>query len=257
MTNPEQLPKPQSAIAGRHRQRSLELAALGVFVLYFVLAYLLLPVGWRRYERRHPALDDAPRIAHTANGIPADPLNVGIVATESEIHLALLAAKWFPADPITLRSSIRIAGSTVLHRSYEDAPVSSLYLWGRKQDLAFEQPVGHDARRRHHVRFWRSEKVDEAGKPLWLGAATFDTRVGFSHTTGQITHHISPDVDAERNKLVADLTAAGAVQTVESINDFGNREGENGGGDPYRSDGRLALVWVVAPKVPMPASADR
>lgn len=257
MADPEQAPKPRSATAGRHRRRLLELTALSLFVLYFAGAYLLLPVGWRRYERRHPALDDAPRFAHTANGIPGDPLNVGLVATESEIHLALLAAKWFPADPITLRSSIRIAGSTVLRRSYEDAPVSSLYLWGRKQDLAFEQPVGHDARRRHHVRFWRSGKLDDDGKPLWIGAATFDTRVGFSHTTGQITHHISPDVDAERDKLVADLTAAGSVEAVDLINGFGNREGENGGGDRYRSDGRLAVVWVVAPAVRADESADR
>jgi hypothetical protein len=256
MTNPGQF-TPQRTLVEHHRRRWVELTALGLFVLYFALAYLLVPAGWRRYERRHPALDDAPPTAHTANGIPADPLNVGLVATEDEIHLALLAARWFPADPITLRSSVRIAGSTVLHRSYEDAPVSSLYLWGRKQDLAFEQPVGHDARRRHHVRFWCSEKVDEAGKPLWLGAATFDTRVGFSHTTGQITHHISPDVDAERDKIVADLRAAGAVQAVESIDHFSNRVGKNGGGDPYRSDGRLALVWIVAPAAPVPASTDR
>ena len=244
--NPQQLSNPASA-RGRVRQRRLELAALGIFISYFAVAYLLLPAGWRRYERRHPALGDAPPVAHTANGIPADPINIGLVATEEEIHLGLLAAKWFPADPITLRSSIRIAGSTVLHRSYEDAPVSSLYLWGHKQDLAFEQPVGHDARRRHHVRFWRSDKLDAEGRPLWIGAATFDVRVGFSHTTGQITHHISPDVDAERDKLVADLRRSGAVMTVEWINHFGEREGTNGGGDPYRSDGKLAVVWLIAP----------
>jgi hypothetical protein len=221
--------------------------ALIAAVLYLLCAYLLFPAGWRRYERRHPALDDAPRIAHTANGIPGDPINVGLVATEEEIHRALLAAKWFPADAITLRSSIRIAGSTVFHRSYEDAPVSSLYLWGHKQDLAFEQPVGDDARRRHHVRFWRSEKLDDDGKPLWLGAATFDTKVGFSHTTGQITHHISPDVDAERDKIVADLKRARASLGVEWIAGFDNRAGKNGGGDPYQTDGKLAVVLVGPP----------
>ena len=33
------------------------------------------------------------------------------------------------------------------------------------------------------------------------GGATFDERVGLSHTTGQITHHIAPDVDTERDHL--------------------------------------------------------
>lgn len=218
-------------------------AALG----WLVIAYVILPVAWRRYEKRHPALDKAPRIAHTATGIPGDPVNVGLVASEEQLHRAMLAADWFPADPITLESSIRIAGSTVLRRSYEDAPVSSLYLWGRKQDLAFEQPVGNDARRRHHVRFWRSEKVDDQGKPLWLGAATFDTRVGFSHTTGEITHHISPDVDAERDKVVADLRQQSALAEVFWVDDFHSiLTGKNGGGDPYRTDGRLE-VGVMSP----------
>jgi hypothetical protein len=213
-------------------------AALG----WLVIAYLILPVAWRRYERRHPALDQAPRIAHTATGIPGDPVNVGLVATEEQIHKAMLAAEWFPADPITLKSSIRIAGSTVLHREYEDAPVSSLYLWGHKQDLAFEQAVGNDARRRHHVRFWRSEKLDDQGKPLWLGAATFDTKVGFSHTTGEITHHISPDVDGERDKVIADLQRASALAEVFWVDGFHpTLTGKNGGGDPYRTDGRLEV----------------
>jgi hypothetical protein len=228
-------------------QRLVRGMAVG-FVAYLVVAYVVLPLAWRWRERRHPALDDAPRIAHTASGIPGDPINVGLVAAEEEIHRGMLAADWHPADPITLRSSIRIAGSTVFHREYEDAPVSNLYVWGRKQDLAFEQPVGDDARRRHHVRFWRSEKLDDDGRPLWLGAATFDTKVGFSHTTGEITHHISPDVDAERDKIIADLNRAGALADEYSIDGFHEKlDGKNGGGDPYHTDGRLAVGILAQP----------
>jgi hypothetical protein len=218
-----------------------------ILVAYLVLAYLLVPRLWRRYERRHPALADAPRVTHTASGIPGDPLNVALVGGEEELHAALLAAGWFPADPITLRSSVRIAFGTILHRSYADAPVSSLFLWGRKQDVAFEQTVGNDPRRRHHVRFWRSAEVDEAGHPLWIGAATFDTRVGFSHTTGQITHHIGAEVDSERDKILADVRQAGQLVEVVWMDGFHERlEGKNGGGDPYRTDGRLAVGILAA-----------
>ncbi|MGQ0633871.1 MAG: LssY C-terminal domain-containing protein [Planctomycetaceae bacterium] len=221
---------------------------MGGLAAYLVVAYLVLPLAWRRYERRHPALDGAPTRAHTTTGIPGDPINVGLVATETEIHRGMLAARWYPADPITLESSLRIAGSTVLHRPYDDAPVSSLYLWGRKQDLAFEQPVGDDARRRHHVRYWRSDKLDEQGRPLWLGAVTFDSKVGFSHTTGEITHHISADVDAERDKIIADLKGAGALAQSYWVDDFQPaRTGRNGGGDPYQTDGRLAVGVLELP----------
>lgn len=226
----------------RWKFRMAGMALCTVAAAYFVVAYLFLPLAWRRYEKRHPALDEAPHITHTVSGIPGDPINVGLVATEEQIQRAMHAAKWYPADPITLDSSIRIVGSTVFHRPYDDAPVSSLYLRGRKQDLAFEQPVGDDARRRHHVRFWRSERLDEVGRPLWLGAVTFDTRVGFSHTTGEVTHHIGADVDADRDRLMDDLKQAGMLADEYWVEDFQQPpEGRNGGGDPWRTDGRLAV----------------
>jgi len=153
------------------RRKTLPRLLLAGVLLYLLVAYVFLPIGWRRHEKRHPALADAPQLTHTASGIPGDPLNVALVGTENEVHLAMHAAKWYPADPITLKSAMRIAVGVVFDRPYDDAPVSSLYLWGRKEDLAFEQPVGNDPRRRHHVRFWHSEQVDEQGKPLWIGAA--------------------------------------------------------------------------------------
>ncbi len=217
-----------------------------VFFTYLLLAYLILPLDWLQYERRHPAIDSVPKITHTTLGIPGDPINVGLVGTEQQVHTALLAAKWFPADPITLKSSLKIAADTILKRSYHDAPVSSLYLWGRKQDLAFEQPVADDPRRRHHVRFWKSEKLDSQDNPIWFGAATYDTNVGLSHTTGEITHHIAPDVDVERDKLFHDLLQVLQLTNVYWVDGFHKvREGKNGGGDRYLTDGRLRVGVLV------------
>lgn len=227
----------------KHRRTRVAVRWLVTAVaVYVVAAYLIVPQVWRWHFRRHPALDDAPRITHTKAGIPGDPLNVALIATEEQLHKLLLAAGWYPADPITLRTSMRIAESTVFHRPYDDAPVSNLYLWGRREDFAFEQPQGNDARRRHHVRFWRSEEVDDQGRPLWLGAATFDAGVGVSHLTGQITHHIAADIDAERDKLLGDLQRTGGLAAVDWIDDFqSEHSGRNGGGDPWQTDGRLPV----------------
>jgi hypothetical protein len=219
--------------------------AVALLLLYFLAAYVFMPQWWRRYERKHPALENAPTLTHTASGIPGDPLNVALVGTEKEVKTIMLAAKWYPADPLTLRSCLEIADATVLKRAYDDAPVSSLYLWGHKEDLAFEQPVGADPRKRHHVRFWRSEKTDVDGRPLWLGAAIYDSRVGFSHTTGQITHHTAADIDAERDKLFADLQQTRELSNTYVVDDFQPlRTGRNGGGDPWYTDGRL-FVGVI------------
>jgi len=231
----------------RFRWLMIRWTACGL-LFYLLVAYFLVPLAWRRAELRHPAFSGMPRIARTHDNIPGDPLNIALIGQERDLSKSMLAAGWHPADPLTLESCLRIAGDTVMHRPYTDAPVSNLYVWGRKQDLAFEQSVGHDPRRRHHVRFWRSDELDDQQRPLWIGAATFDIKVGFSHTTGQITHHIGPDVDVERDKILGDLRQAGFVSSVDWQPEFHlQRSGRNGGGDPWKTDGQLAVAMLRSP----------
>lgn len=196
----------------------------------------------------HPALARCPRHTTTAHGRQGDAVNIAFIGSERELHHTLAAAGWYAADPITLRTSVRIAADVVLRKPYAHAPVSDLYLWDRKQDAAFEQPVGDSPKQRHHVRFWRAEAVDAAGKPLWLGAATYDERVEISRTTGGVTHKISPDIDRERNKLVSDALRTDMLEGYYWVDAFHRQaEGRNGGGDPYFTDRRLA-VGVIAPR---------
>jgi hypothetical protein len=103
-----------------------------------------------------------------------------------------------------------------------------------------------DPRKRHHVRFWRTETKDPDGRPAWIGAATYDERVGLSHTTGQITHHVAPNIDADRDRLLDDLNKTGKVDVIYGIDNFHKtRQGRNGGGDPWHTDGRL-FVGVLS-----------
>ena len=190
----------------------------------------------------HPALARAPRRTLTARGHEGDAVNVAFIGTDEELHRVMAAAGWYAADPITLGTSLRIAADVVLRKPYDHAPVSDLYLWGRRQDAAFEQPVGSSPKQRHHVRFWRSREVDASGEPLWLGAATFDERVEISRTTGGITHKISPEIDRERNKLIRDAAVGGALDGYYWVEQFHRQpEGRNGGGDRYVTDRRLAV----------------
>lgn len=231
----------------RSLRKRLLLALVGLLLAWLLIAYLLMPGLWLRYTRHHPALEDLPRITHTKDGIPGDPLNVALAGTEEEVMTIMVAASWYPADPLTLRSCLRIAEATVLERPYETAPVSNLYLFDRKEDLAFERPVGDDPRKRHHVRFWKTEKIYGDGRPIWVGSAVYDEHVGFSKTTGQITHVTAADIDAERDKLFRDLRQTGRLAESYFIDNFHTvREGKNGGGDPWHTDGRLEAGIVKA-----------
>ncbi|TIR82546.1 MAG: hypothetical protein E5X21_20690, partial [Mesorhizobium sp.] len=68
---------------------------------------------------------------------------------------------------------------------------------------------------------------------------------GLSHDTGAITHHIGADIDAERNLLIGDLSTAGMLTSTSEIPGIGaTKNGRNGGGDPYFTDG-MAVVGVL------------
>jgi hypothetical protein len=218
-----------------------------LLILWVIAAYLVLPLLWRHYEH-HPELAVAPKTTETGNHIPGDPLNVSLVGSKDEIIRAFLAAGWFPADPITLKSSLEIAEKVLRDRPYPTAPVSSLFVFGRKQDLAFERPAAKSPKQREHVRFWKWEGHLENGRQVWLGAATFDHSVGLSHYTGQVTHHIAPDVDDERDRMMNDLAKAGQLVSRSQVTGLGpTLNGRNGGGDRYFTDGEVD-VGVLSPE---------
>lgn len=213
-----------------------------VAAIYAATAYLVLPSLWRHYEHQKK-LDGLPMVTATAQGIPADAINVGIVGSSKDILCAMREAGWYAADPITWKSSLEISGSVVLDRPYPKAPVSPLIYAGRPEDLAFEKPVGTSADQRHHIRLWMVLKEGEERRSVWLGAATFDRSVGLSRYTGAITHHIAPDIDAERNLIETDLQKAGMLAARYEVMGIGpTLRGRNGEGDLYYTDGE---VWVM------------
>jgi len=212
-----------------------------LLLLWLIIAYIALPHWWLHHEKLHPALENAPTLTATSAGIPGDPLNLFIIATETELAASLLESGWHPADPVTLKTSLRIAEDAVLGRPYAQAPVSPLLLFGRHQDLAFEKPHGTSPRERHHVRLWRAPQTDSQGRIAWWGAATFDRSVGLSHDTGEITHHIAPQVDHERDLILTDLKSAGFAN-ISWRDAFQQPSGKNGGRDPWQSDGKLGIA---------------
>lgn len=221
---------------------------------YGLLAYFFLPFFWRHYGAQ-PAMSASPAVTRTKEGIAGDPLNVGLIGDEAELQRAMAEAGWLPADPLRLHSLWDMAKTLALKEPYPQAPVSHLYLFGRKEDLAFEKAAGPTLKQRHHVRFWRADALGIPGRPFWIGAATFDVSLGLSRYTGQILHHIAPDVDAERDRLIADLQAAGRLASLHTVSGIGpTLNGRNGEGDWYYSDGDVA-IGVLSPAAEREAAA--
>src|SRR5256885_17009129 len=211
----------QSPVKPKHsRWKRAALILLPVVILYGAVAYLILPLFWTHYEHQK-GLAEMPMVTRTGQGIPGDPMNGGLIGDIGDVVCAMHAAGWYPADRITLKSSIEIVGSVLLDRPYKDAPVSNLYYLGRREDLAYEKPIGASADRRNHVRYWRVLDQGEEKRPVWLGAATEDRGVGVSKYTEAVTHHIGADLDAERLLLTADLENAGMVTAKYQVTGIG------------------------------------
>jgi len=251
---------PKSHARHHARLERVLLTLLAIVAAWAALAYTVLPALWTHHEHQK-GLASLPMVTRTAQGIPGDAINVGLIGNEKEVLCGMNAAGWFPADPVTLKSSIEIAGSVLLDRAYHDAPVSPLFYLDRREDLAFEKPAGKSADRRHHVRFWKVLDKGEEQRPVWLGAVTFDKGVGVSHFTGAITHHIDADIDAERDGLVSDLEKAGMATAKYQVTGVGpTLAGRNGGGDLYYTDGEVWILRLVedcrkekAPVVTLPS----
>jgi hypothetical protein len=218
--------------------------SLGVVLTYLLVAYVILPQWGKEEALWHPDRLDGARLTHTAGGLPGDPLNISFVGSAEEIGQSLLATGWKPATALGFKSDIKIAVDTVLGQPDPNAPVSNLFLFGRKEDVAYEKPIGHSPRERHHMRLWKTTE-QEGGRAVWIGGATQDVGVELSHTTEQVTHRISPEVDAERDFILAELTAAGRLSGIRWIDAFHKeRQGRNGGGDPWHTDGRLPVAML-------------
>jgi hypothetical protein len=220
-----------------------------VLLFWVLVAYLALPLIHRILTSIYLP-DYFIGRARTADGLLGDPVNLAFRGNAGQIHDAMTRAGWTRADEVTLATGWRIVASTLTGRSYAEAPVSPLLLFGRQQDFAYQQEVEGSPSRRHHVRFWKCPPgwLLPGGFAVdWLAAGTYDRSVGLSLFTGQITHKIDEDVDVERDHIISTVTATSPAASVELLRNFSTGyHSRNGGGDRIETDGDLPVVDLSA-----------
>lgn len=216
-----------------------------VIVFWVLVAYLVLP-------RLHRILtgiyvpDYFIGRTRTADGLLGDPVNLALMGTAEQVHAALQRGGWIRADELTGRTGWRIVTTTLSRRSYSRAPVSPLFLFGRRQDFAYQQEVDGNPTQRHHVRFWKcpDDWLLPGGFAVdWLAAGTYDRSVGLSLFTLQVTHKIDQDTDVEREHIIETVRSASPEVGLDILRDFSTGyHSRNGGGDLIRTDGDLPVL---------------
>ena len=187
-------------------------------------------------------LSQAPRRVKSKKGNEGGPVNLVLVGSRQEINAAFGKAGWTAAKDQDANSLWQTFEAVIKGKGYDAAPMSTLYLYGRPEDMAFEKML-NTFTHRHHLRIWKAPTGAPDGRPLWLVVADHDN--GFDIHPGVISHSVDPKVDLERAKVGADLGMTGLV-AAEQLVSVSNpaQSGLTATGGKWESDGRILVVDI-------------
>jgi hypothetical protein len=233
---------------------------LAVSLTYCLAAYVILPnvvrMSLKVLNRRL-----IPRYTITGDGLPGDPVNLVLIGTLQQLREAFAKAGWSTADGLGIASSWRMIRAFLLNTAYPTAPFSTLYLFGRRQDIGFQQPIDNSPRKRHHIRFWalnldrsaddmsaasfwfNTDKPPDDQRVLWVGAGTRDTGLSLTWLTFQVTHATDSDTNAERDHIVGELRAKRVIGDV-ALHQCGSHL-QTGKVNHYVTDGEIAIASLM------------
>jgi LssY C-terminus len=233
---------------------------LAVGLTYGIAAYLILPrvirMGLKVLQRKL-----VPSFTVTGDGLPGDPLNLALIGTLQQLRAAFAALGWSEADRLGLKSSWGMVRAFVFNSPYPTAPFSTLYLFGRGQDIGFQKAIDNSPRKRHHIRFWASElaraqntwraasfwlntdRPPDDARVIWVGAGTRDTGLSLTKLTFQITHATDADANAERSFIVAELMKNQLIEAVTAVQSGQRLPAERV--NHYVTDGEITVARLV------------
>jgi len=234
---------------------------LALAVTYGMAAYIVLPrivrTGLKILLRKR-----VPRFTITGDGLPGDPVNLVLIGTLQQLHAAFAIAGWSEADRLGLASSWRMVRAFVFNSPYPTAPFSTLYLYGRGQDIGFQKAIDNSPRQRHHIRFWalspthaeatvgtadfwlNTDRPPHDAHVLWVGAGTKDTGLSLTRLTFQITHATDSDANVERDYIVGELRKNRSIEAVKVYKAGENLLTERV--NHYITDGEITLAILAA-----------
>ena len=233
---------------------------LALAVTYALAAYIVLPqivrMGLKILLRKR-----VPRFTITGDGLPGDPVNVVLTGTLQQLRAAFKLAGWSEADQLGLASSWRMVRAFLLNSPYPTAPFSTLYLFGRCQDVGFQKAIDNSPRKRHHIRFWalslshveanlgkasfwlNTDRPPDEDRVHWVGAGSKDTGISLTRLTFQITHATDSDTNVERDYIIGELEKSGVIAEVTEYK-AGQRLASKQV-NPHVTDGEVTVANLV------------
>jgi len=190
-------------------------------------------------------IDSLPRRVNDQFHNLGDMVNFVIVGSQKDVQAALDAATWHVADTSNTMAAINAAVQTYGSKNYLAMPMSTLYLFNRKQDFGYEmaEPIAMVASR-HHFRIWKAPFTWKDHE-VWVGAGTHDIGFAKDRRNNSVTHKIDPAVDGERDNIGISLQKTKLAKSMSYyLPPNPVQDAKNATGDGYRSDGHLLVVFL-------------
>jgi hypothetical protein len=184
-----------------------------------------------------------PRRVEDQQGNPGDMVNFALIGTQGQVDQAFQNAGWVKVDSTKEDAVVHGLLATLQHKAYLEMPMSTLYLFGRPQDLSYARadPITVAAER-HHLRVWRTDQVVN-GRPLWVGSSTHDIGFERDQRNDRVTHKIDPDIDKERDFIEQSFAAAGNLQSAAYVSPAHPlTSAKTATGGEFHSDGRVLVL---------------
>jgi hypothetical protein len=186
----------------------------------------------------------------TKKGRRSDIVNLAFIGSAQQLESAFHAAGWADSDSVSAWSVLREMRALTSLNSYSQLPVSNQWLDGNTADLTLQKSFD-SYEKREHIRIWNE---DSRESNLWASGVIRETGAVWSIRTRRFIHHVDANLDAEREKVVRELTLTGCVAGVYRIPRAEKLDRlKNATGDVLRTDGSIAVIEMKdceAPPLP-------
>ncbi len=186
-----------------------------------------------------------PLYSETLTGQTMEPIGFIYIGSGQQIEQLFLSHGWYKADPSTLGNTLKALAVGFQGNQYLNAPVTPSYLNAKPEDLAFQKPTDlNTLRQRHHTRLWRTDFRLPSGQEIWVATASYDEGIEFAGPAKLPTHHIDPNIDAERDYIIHSL----GLKNVSFLRVVSPQIGKNASGDAFFTDGNAVVISLEKSK---------
>jgi hypothetical protein len=177
----------------------------------------------------------------TRKNVDADLLNIAFLGSEDQVRSAFQRAGWRTADPVSKGAWFKMIYALMNNSGYPQQPMMTFELNGKSEDMNWQKNLNSYGRR-DHLRIWHWT-TSGAADAVWITSSTHDTGAVLDLKHRGFVHHIAPDIDEERSKVIRDLNFAGCVKSVSYVSRPEMPTAtHNSIGDVMITDGSMAVV---------------